>query len=61
MSCGSHPSGDRDTVGCMASGISGALLGIESIPQEWVSKAQNASVLLELAEKLPKVAVSSTR
>lgn len=44
--------GDRDTIGAMASGISGAFLGVESIPSEWILKLENRSYIEELALRL---------
>ena len=44
--------GDTDTIGAMAGAISGAYLGIESIPARWRSKLENRPYIEELAEKL---------
>lgn len=44
--------GDRDTLGAMAGAISGAYLGIESIPQAWQERLENRKYIEELALKL---------
>ncbi|MEE9274641.1 MAG: ADP-ribosylglycohydrolase family protein [bacterium] len=44
--------GDRDTLGAMACGISGAYLGVEAIPEEWRGKLENLAIIEELAEAL---------
>ncbi len=44
--------GDTDTIGAMTGAISGAYLGIESIPESWRGKLENRPYIEELAEKL---------
>ena len=44
--------GDTDTIGAMTGAISGAHLGIESIPDSWRNKLENRLYIEELAEKL---------
>jgi len=44
--------GDTDTIGAMTGAISGAYLGIESIPDDWKSKLENRLYIQELARKL---------
>jgi len=44
--------GDTDTIGAMTGAISGAYLGIESIPDSWKDKLENRPYIEELAEKL---------
>jgi len=44
--------GDTDTIGAMTGAISGAYLGIESIPNSWKDKLENRPHIEELAEKL---------
>jgi poly(ADP-ribose) glycohydrolase ARH3 len=53
--------GDADTIAAMAGAISGAYLGVESIPAGWRSKLENkqyieelASVLFEVWQRWPK-------
>ncbi len=41
--------GDADTIACMAGAISGAYLGIDAIPQEWIFKLENREYLEKLA------------
>ena len=47
--------GDRDTLGAMACAISGAYLGIESIPQAWIKKLENRSYIEGLASRLSEL------
>ncbi len=44
--------GDRDTMGAMACGISGAYLGIDAIPAKWREKLENVTYIESLALKL---------
>ncbi|MFC1979284.1 ADP-ribosylglycohydrolase family protein [Chloroflexota bacterium] len=44
--------GDTDTIGAMTGAISGAYLGIESIPASWRDKLENKLYIEQLAEKL---------
>ena len=44
--------GDADTIGAMTGAISGAYLGLESIPSNWRNKLENRRYIEELAEKL---------
>jgi len=44
--------GDRDTLGAMACAVSGAYLGIESIPREWREKLENRLYIESLALRL---------
>lgn len=44
--------GDTDTIGAMTGAISGAYLGIESIPDRWKDKLENRPYLEDLAEQL---------
>jgi len=44
--------GDRDTLGAMACAVSGAYLGIESIPSVWKAKLENRSHIEHLAQRL---------
>jgi poly(ADP-ribose) glycohydrolase ARH3 len=47
--------GDRDTLGAMACAISGAYLGIESIPQLWRDKLENRPYIEHLATRLATI------
>lgn len=44
--------GDRDTLGAMAGGISGAYLGINTIPTRWHKKLENREYIESLAHSL---------
>jgi len=50
--------GDRDTLGAMAGGLSGAYLGIERIPLGWRQKLENHNRLAELALALAETRTS---
>jgi poly(ADP-ribose) glycohydrolase ARH3 len=50
--CSIMHGGDRDTLGAMACAISGAYLGIESIPQTWKEKLENRLYIEHLALRL---------
>lgn len=44
--------GDTDTIGAMTGAISGAFLGVESIPRRYVENVENSSYLIKLGRKL---------
>jgi poly(ADP-ribose) glycohydrolase ARH3 len=44
--------GDRDTLGAMACAISGAYLGLETIPPGWRKKLENRAHIEDLASEL---------
>ena len=44
--------GDTDTIGAMTGAISGAYLGVDSIPGRWRVRLENRPYIEELAEKL---------
>lgn len=50
--CAALHSGDRDTVGAMAAAISGAYLGVETIPTAWRQKLENGDRIASLARSL---------
>jgi poly(ADP-ribose) glycohydrolase ARH3 len=53
--CATLNGGDRDTLGAMACAISGAYLGIESIPLSWRQKLENRSYIEDLALRLSEI------
>jgi poly(ADP-ribose) glycohydrolase ARH3 len=53
--CATLHGGDRDTLGAMACALSGAYLGIESIPQSWINKLENRLYFEDLALKLAEI------
>jgi poly(ADP-ribose) glycohydrolase ARH3 len=53
--CAALNGGDRDTLGAMACGISGAYLGIEAINQSWRRKLENRSYIEDLALRLSEL------
>jgi poly(ADP-ribose) glycohydrolase ARH3 len=58
--CATLHGGDRDTLGAMACAISGAYLGIESIPRSWREKLENRSYIEDLALRLSEISRHST-
>jgi len=48
--------GDADTIASMTGAISGAWLGMEAIPGQWVAKLENRNYLKQLAHRLFEVA-----
>lgn len=54
LMCSVLHGGDRDTLGAMACAISGTYLGIESIPDKWIQKLENLSMIMDLSEQLYK-------
>jgi len=52
--------GDTDTIGAMTGAISGAYLGVGSVPGEWLVKLENRLHMEELAEKLYEIAFGSS-
>jgi poly(ADP-ribose) glycohydrolase ARH3 len=57
--CATLNGGDRDTLGAMACAISGAYLGIASIPESWKTKLENKGYLEELASGLSELKLPS--
>jgi len=47
-----NTNGDSDSIGCIAGSISGAYLGIESIPKDWVKRIEKTEYLDDLATRL---------
>lgn len=47
--------GDTDTIGAMTGAVSGAYLGIESIPERWKENLENRLYIEGLAEKLWRI------
>jgi poly(ADP-ribose) glycohydrolase ARH3 len=50
--CAIMNGGDRDTLGAMACGVSGAYLGVEAIPRAYREKLENCEYIESLARKL---------
>jgi ADP-ribosylglycohydrolase len=48
-------SGDSDSTGSITGAILGTLLGVEAIPEQWIKKLENSSLISEIAEDLCKV------
>jgi ADP-ribosylglycohydrolase len=48
-------SGDSDSTGSITGAILGSLLGVEPIPERWILRLENLSLISEIAEDLYKV------
>lgn len=48
--------GDTDTIACMTGAISGAYIGVDALPDEWLGALENRGYIEELATKLAEVA-----
>lgn len=51
---GANTDGDSDSISCIAGSISGAFLGIKSIPQKWVKNIEKTKYLNDLSVRLAK-------
>jgi poly(ADP-ribose) glycohydrolase ARH3 len=51
--------GDTDTIASMAGAISGAYLGIDAIPSDWIEQVENRDYILRLANKLWQVSIKN--
>ena len=49
---GANTAGDSDSIACIAGGISGARVGVEGIPAEWVRNIEKSDYLDDLALRL---------
>ena len=49
LMCAVLNGGDRDTLGAMAGAISGAYLGLDALPQQWISRLENRALIEQLA------------
>lgn len=47
-----NTNGDSDSIACIAGGISGARLGMQAIPADWVSRCENRDILEGLCEQM---------
>jgi poly(ADP-ribose) glycohydrolase ARH3 len=59
LDCAIMHGGDRDTLGAMAGAISGAYLGVESIPSGWRTKLENGQTIEKLALELAERTIST--
>ncbi|MFC1981708.1 ADP-ribosylglycohydrolase family protein, partial [Chloroflexota bacterium] len=51
--------GDTDTIASMAGAVSGAYLGIDAIPGDWIEQLENRDYMSNLARKLWQVSIKS--
>ena len=49
---GANTNGDSDSIACIGGSISGAYLGVEAIPDDWVNKIEKSDYLEKLAVRL---------
>jgi len=51
---GANTNGDSDSIACIGGSISGAYLGVEAIPDDWISRIESTQYLGDLAERLAR-------
>jgi ADP-ribosylglycohydrolase len=49
---GANTNGDSDSIACIAGSISGAYLGVQAIPEEWINQIEKSEYLNDLATRL---------
>jgi ADP-ribosylglycohydrolase len=49
---GANTQGDSDSIASIAGGISGAFLGIEALPRDWVARIEKSAYLADVARRL---------
>ncbi len=49
---GANTNGDSDSIACIGGSISGAYLGMKSIPDQWVKEIEKSEYLNDLATRL---------
>ncbi|MBW1896990.1 MAG: ADP-ribosylglycohydrolase family protein, partial [Deltaproteobacteria bacterium] len=49
---GANTNGDSDSIACIAGSISGASLGVEAIPEDWIRGIEKSQYLDDLATRL---------
>ncbi len=49
---GANTNGDSDSIACIGGSISGAYLGIDAIPQDWVKRIEKSGYLEDVATRL---------
>jgi len=49
---GANTNGDSDSIACIAGSISGAYLGVDAIPPEWIRMIEKTQYLEDLAKRL---------
>jgi ADP-ribosylglycohydrolase len=52
---GANIKGDSDSIACIAGGISGAYLGVQALPPDWVSRVEKSEYLADLAHRLTEM------
>ncbi len=51
---GANTNGDSDSIACIGGSISGAYLGVEAIPDDWISRIESTQYLGDLAARLAR-------
>jgi len=49
---GANTNGDSDSIACIGGSISGAYLGVEAIPDNWIKRIEKSHYLEALATRL---------
>jgi ADP-ribosylglycohydrolase len=52
---GANIEGDSDSIACIAGGISGAYLGLQGLPADWVARIEKSPYLEDVAHRLAEV------
>ncbi|MBW1929882.1 MAG: ADP-ribosylglycohydrolase family protein, partial [Deltaproteobacteria bacterium] len=47
-----NTNGDSDSIACIAGAISGAYLGVNAIPANWVERIERSEYLIDLSDRL---------
>lgn len=52
---GANTDGDSDSIACIAGSISGAYLGVKTIPEKWIKDIEKSEYLADVAKRLNKL------
>jgi ADP-ribosylglycohydrolase len=52
---GANTNGDSDSIACIAGSISGAYLGIDAVPDDWIKRIEKSKYLEEIAGNLSAI------
>jgi len=47
-----NTNGDSDSIACIGGSISGAYLGVDAIPEDWITRIEKSQYLDDLATRL---------
>jgi len=49
---GANTNGDSDSIACIGGSISGAYLGVDAIPEDWITRIEKSQYVDDLAIRL---------